>query len=351
MSTVGSTAATTRAPTIRAATTNQVPTSYGPSDAVPGADDDRRFRFRILVEAAIIAAGLAVGTAIVDIISIETNSEAPAFLVGTWRLNDFGTNNTVAAVIAGALMVLGGFLACFNLRWGGGLAGGAGLALAGWCALVIGLAEVPLAEASSVATSPRAEQLSVTLTRDTGYWMLVAAGAAGVIVFLLSLSLVRDKYHAALSPWVAALGAAATLVAVAGPLLPQNDATLEDNWSSAAEGIDLPALFFAGRGAQLAVLAFTGVVGFLMVRRYGLGLAVGGFSIVTWLALTSLLEETPAPIGPALANPGAANFPQPQPAQAADLMPHAATIGGIAAALFCAMIASLEVALRRRSRT
>lgn len=356
MGTVGSADATTtaRRPANDATATGQVPTSYAP---VPmgyeplGGYDDRRFRFRMVVVASIIAAGLAVATGIADIITIESTSDASLFPTGTWRLNDFGTNNTVAALIAGGLMVIGGLLACFTLRWAGGLAGGAGLALAGWCALMIGLAEVPLAQASAGAVS---EQVTVTLTRDTGYWLLVAAGGAGVLVFLLSLSVVRRDHDAGLNPFIAALGAAATLVAIAGPVFPQNEATLENNWSSATLGVDLPAMFFAGRAAQLGLLALTGVIGFLMVRRYGLGLAVGGFSIVFWLALTSLLEQTERPIGPAVANPGADNYP-PSPfpvlADANDLMPHAATIGGIAVALFCALVAAIEVVLQRRSRT
>ncbi|MDQ3738845.1 MAG: hypothetical protein M3337_06725, partial [Actinomycetota bacterium] len=352
MGTVGSDASTTtRGAAIGATTTGQVPVSYAPvptSYEAPGGYDDRRFRFRVVVLAAIIAAGLAVATGISDIITIETTSEDPGFLIGTWRLNDLGTNNTVAALIAGGLMVLGGLLACFNLRWGGGLAGGAGLALAGWSALVIGLAEIPLGEASAAAGQPQPEQFAVTLTRDTGYWLLIAAGGAGVLVFLLSLALVRRDHDGGLNPWVAALGAVATLVAVAGPLIPQNDASFEDNWSS-APGTDLPTLFFAGRLGQLGVLAFTGVIGFLIVRRYGLGLTIGGFSIVTWLAVTALLEQTESPIGPAVANPGAENFTRPLPADRFDLMPHAATIGGIAVALFCALVAAVTMMLRRRS--
>ncbi|MBA3982617.1 MAG: hypothetical protein H0X61_03660 [Acidimicrobiia bacterium] len=357
MGTVGAadSSTTARGSAISATATGQVPATYAPVstgyDAPDGYDDDRRFRFRLVVVAAIMAAGLAVATGIADIITIETTTDAPLFDIGTWRLNDFGTNNTVAALIAGGLMVLGGLLACFTLRWGGGLAGGAGLALAGWSALVIGQAEIPLAQASAGTNQPQSEQFAVTLTRDTGYWLVVAAGAAGVLVFLLSLSVARRDQGAGLNPWVAALGAAATLVAVAGPVLPQNDATLEDNWTSANAGIDLPTMFFAGRAGQLGVLALTGVIGFLMVRRYGLGLAVGGFSIVAWLALTSLLEQTDRPIGPAVANPGAANYPFPVPAADFDLMPHAATIGGIAVALACAVIATIGVALQRRSDT
>ena len=249
-------------------------------------------------------------------------------------------------MIAAGLMVLGGLLGCFRFRLGAGLAGGAGLALAGWSAMMLGLAEIPLSTASGLVTQAP-PGLTVELTRDVGWWLIVAAGGTGVLVFLTSLVLIRRDRDAGLNPWVAALGAAATLVAVAGPLLPQQDARLEDNWRSPVN-TDLPTLFFAGRVAQLGVLALTGVIGFLIVRRYGVGMAIGGFSIVAWLALTSLLEQTDNPIGPGIANPGAPNFPFPEPGAAADVMPHAATVGGISVALFCGAVAAIEVVLSRR---
>ncbi len=79
------------------------------------------------------------------------------------------------------------------------------------------------------------------------------------------------------------------LVAV-GPLVPIGDATWRDNIRSPDAAIDLPTIFFAGRLAQVALIAFTGVVGFLVVRAYGLGLAAGGLSVAGWLWITSLIE-------------------------------------------------------------
>ena len=64
-------------------------------------------------------------------------------------------------------MVLGGLLACFGLRWGAGLVGGAGLAPVGWAGLTIGLAELPIALAESVTRSS-SESFTLSVTRDVG---------------------------------------------------------------------------------------------------------------------------------------------------------------------------------------
>ena len=58
-------------------------------------------------------------------IEITTSAEAP-FATGIWKVNDFGTNNTVAALIAATVMVVGALAWCFSYRWGAGLAGGGG---------------------------------------------------------------------------------------------------------------------------------------------------------------------------------------------------------------------------------
>ncbi|MDQ3350735.1 MAG: zinc-ribbon domain-containing protein [Actinomycetota bacterium] len=336
--------------------TGQVPAAYTPMRAAVRDDAAPTFTLGVLVFIAIGAAGLAAATTITDLVSVDTTSGTPTFDDGTWKLNDLGTNNTVAALIAATLLLVCGILACWRSRLAAGLAGGAGLALAGWAALIVGLAEVPLARASTAITNDPTGTLAGELTRHIGYWVVIAAGLAGILAFLASLVLLpRAPSERALNPWIAALGAAATLVAVAGPLLPERSAQLEDNWTSPV-GTDLPMLFFAGRAGQLWALALCGVVGFLVVRRYGLGMALGGFSIVAWLTVTSLLELSSAPIGPAAANPGADNFPVAVPAEGNDLLPHAATVGGVTIALVCALIALIQVAVsasrdRRDRRT
>ena len=338
---------TTTMASTRSSTTGEVPASYSPYAAPAARYADRypadephphRFRFRVMLIFAILAAGAGACAAVTDVVKITTDAANPLFETGTWMVNDFGTNSTVAMGIAGGVMVLGALLGCFGFRWGGGLAGGAGLALAGWSALIIGQAEVPLAVADTVLKAQQTESFRVTLTRDLGYGLVVGAGVLGVVVFITSLTSIRRDRATNLNPWVAALGAAASLVAAAGPLIPLNDASIENNWSSSGGVIDLPTMFFVGRLAQVGLVAFTGLVGFLLVRRYGLGLAAGGFTAVAWLAATALLEQTDNPIGPAIANPGA---------ELGDTIPHAVTIGGLAVALFCLLMAAFEVALSR----
>jgi hypothetical protein len=220
-------------------------------------------------------------------------------------------------------MVVGALAWCFGYRWGAGLAGGAGAALAGWAALLIGLAELPVNEADAGASVAPAE-----ITRDVGYWALAAAGVLGIVALLVSLVRAGNDRRAGLDPWVAALAAVAILAAAIGPTIPEGSADWSANYSSGSLGVDLPAAFFAGRLVQLGLLAFCGVVGFLLVRRYGLGLAVGGAVTAGFMVATAATQRTASPIGPAYENPG--SF---------DLKPHAVTIVGMALAGFFALVA------------
>ena len=118
------------------------------------------------------------------------------------------------------------------------------------------------------------------------------------------------------------------LVAAIGPTIPEGSADWSGNYSSASLARDLPAAFFAGRLIQLGLLALCGVVGFLLVRRYGLGLAVGGAVTAGWMVVTAATDRTASPIGPAYENPGSL-----------DLRPHAVTIVGMALLGFFALVA------------
>jgi hypothetical protein len=178
------------------------------------------------------------------------------------------------------------------------------------------------------------------VTRDVGYWGLAAAGALALVVLFTSLIRTGDDGRAGLDPWVAALGAMATIAAVVGPLIPINDADIDLNWSS-APGTDLPAAWFAARFAQLVLLLLCGVFGFLLVRRYGLGLAIGGTICAGWLVLTAATEQTDAPVGLAIGNPGDL---QPNPLTGVVPVPidgpHIVTIVGVGLMLFFGLVAT-----------
>ena len=70
----------------------------------------------------------------------------------------------------------GGVTAAFGWRIGSGLAGGAGLAIAGLAALTIGLAQVPVDAAHDLAAIPTENRFTLTITLDLGYWLQIAAG-------------------------------------------------------------------------------------------------------------------------------------------------------------------------------
>src|SRR5262245_45824499 len=134
------------------------------------------FRLRPLLVLAVLAGVAAAVGVISTLVEISTTAAGAPFDTGDWKVNDFGTNNTIAALIAVAAMLVGALAWCFGYRWGAGLAGGGGAALAGWVALLIGLAEVPINRAESAATLAPA-----VITRDVGYWALTVAGALGVV--------------------------------------------------------------------------------------------------------------------------------------------------------------------------
>jgi hypothetical protein len=171
-----------------------------------------------------------------------------------------------------------------------------------------------------MARIPSEEQFVLTITRDLGYWLLIAAGAIGIVLFFASINDALGDRRPGLNPWVAALGALAAVVTAAGPLIPENQAVFSDNWYLVEAPGEPPALLLVGRLVQLGLLAFTGVVGFLSVRRWGLGLAIGGSLPIVWLAASTLFELGDNPVGPGFRNPGAA-----------DMHLHGVTIIGVSA--------------------
>jgi hypothetical protein len=78
----------------------------------------------------------------------------------------------------------------------------------------------------------------------------------------------------------------------------------------------------------LALLLVGGVVGYLSVRRWGLGLAIGAALPIVWLAASTLFGITSNPVGPGYRNPGATN---------SDL--HGVTIIGVSAIVAMAILA------------
>jgi hypothetical protein len=289
------------------------------------------FRLRVIFLLSIFGAAAMLMTIVADVIDIRTTRPVAGIVTGSRLLDDFGSNLPFAGFVGAAVLVIGSLLACFGLRWGAGLAGGAGLALVGWSALSIGLAELPIAVAQSItSTSTSPEPFTLRVTRDIGWWLIAGLGVIGLIVFLASLRWIGAGRRPALNPMVAALTAVAMVVLAFGPLVPVGTASFADNFRSTDPMSDLPWAFFAGRLTQVGLVLLAGVVGMLIVRSYGLGLAVGGVSVSVWLWASSFSEVGPQPIGIADRNPGAATT-----------VPHAVTTVGMVASLVLLLVAAV----------
>jgi hypothetical protein len=262
------------------------------------------------------------------------------FRTGTWIADDLADNLSIAGLVAIMLMVAGGVATGFHWRWGAGLAGGAGLAVAGLAAITIGLAQFPIDAAHEFVLIPTEQQFTLTITRGLGYWLTIAAAALGVVLFFAAINDASGDRRSGLNPWIAALGGLATVVAAAGPLLPEQQAVFSDNWYLIEGAGEPPAMMLVGRLVQLSLLLLAGVVGFLTVRRWGLGLAIGGSLPVIWLAASTLFELTNRPVGPGFRNPGATS-----------MHIHGVTIIGVsavAAMAVLAVIAAYDQAVRER---
>ena len=157
-------------------------------------------------------------------------------------VNDFGTNNTVAGLLAAgddgrrrARLVL-------RATAGAPVSPAAPAPpLAGWAALLIGLAEWPIATAE--AGAPPAD--------DHARRRLLGARwpPARSACWCSSARCAGPGATAAvgLDPWIAALGAVSFLIAAGGPLIPEGTADWSGNYNSDTLGVDLPTLFFVGR--------------------------------------------------------------------------------------------------------
>ena len=326
--------------TTTATTTAEMPALFdGQDDLVEYPPAREPFRIKVIFLLALFGAAAMLMTIVADVIDIRTTRPAAGITTGARTLDDLGSDLGLAGFVGTAIMVIGGLLACFGLRWGAGLAGGAGLALAGWAGLTIGLAELPIAIAESI-TRTSSIQFTLRVTRDLGWWLIVGVGVIGAVVFVASLRSIGSGGRAALNPLIAAITAVAMVVLAFGPLVPVNDAAFADNFRSVDPTRDLPAAFFAGRLGQVGLIALAGVAGMLIVRSYGIGLAVGGVSVPLWLWIASIGRIGPNPVGIAERNPGAD-----------DTVPHAVTTVGMVSSLALLVLAAGLATYRLNRRT
>lgn len=301
---------------------------------------------------ALATAAVAVLAALLTMVAYRVSGDVQADVqVG---MNDLSSNALVAAVIAAALMLIGGALAMSGQRFGVGLAGGAGLAVAGAMAWLAGEAvSVVDTLKQGFAESTMTYRLSTTM--DVGLWLAVAAAALGGILFLVSLLGVRGDRTPAIHPVAGAFGMLGVLAVAIGPLLPTGGARFADNfspdhpvgpsrfWKSLLNltlGIThepVPPVTTWMRILLLLLLLVGGFVGFLAGSRWGVGLVLGAMSVAVWQWITSLVEAGDLPFGIAGGNHDTQGFE-----------PHVVTTIGVVVTLVALVGAAVLAYLPRK---
>ncbi len=290
------------------------------------------FRFTTLLAVSALAAVLAVAVAFLDVASIDVTGDSQ--LSQVFKLDDFASNLTVAAIIAAVLLVGGAAVGATGRRVGSGLAGGAGLALAGMMGMTIGQV-IALFDGQEVALLDDGGSFTLTTTQEVGFWLAAGAAVLGLLAFALSLASAGKDRFPTINPAIGVLGALGTLAAVVGPLIPMDSAGLGDNFTN--ESVPPATLYL--RLAVLLLIGIGGLVGFLANRRWGIGIALGAISMGVWQWVTALAEWGDQPYGIAGGNPGAADF-----------APHIVTTVGVIAMLLAAVLGLVAAAQQRNAR-
>lgn len=270
-------------------------------------------RFSALSFIAIVQTAVLLVAMTVDVVAISSTASeelAPiatslGMRVGVWHVEHLGSNLAIAGLIAAIGLAIGVVASVRRLVWGPGLIGGSALASTGVTALAIGLAEYPVNAARAFASAATTEAFTVTIVRGLGYWSLLAAAAIGIIGFFGAVNeMFLDRDHD-LNPWVAAFGALAVVLAALAPLVPMGETAWSANWVIGTGSGTWPTELVVARLVQTGTVAVGGVFGFLIVRRFGLGMIAGTVSPGLWLALSAWIGLGAAPVGPAIRNPGA----------------------------------------------
>ncbi len=199
----------------------------------------------------------------------------------TFTIADVSTNAIPAMIAVAAVAVIGGGFAVARQRLGAGLAAGAGLALAGLVAIDIALVQSRIEALKLFVTADR----PLTITREIPFFVLLAAGVCGLVVFLVSLPAARGDGRPRLNGAICAVGALATLAVAVGPFVPGGGTT----WATNTDGGAFPSFVPWLRILALALVATAGIAGFTSQRRWGVGVAVAGLAavVVQWFGTLS----------------------------------------------------------------
>ncbi len=287
---------------------------WEPTGMAPVVDGVQPFRMTPLLVTASLAAVLAVASAFVTVAGIEVSDQPglPA-TQQIFKLNDFSSNLTIGAILGALILVIGASMGATGRRVGTGLAGGAGLALAGMMAMVLGQV-TQFFDGTEFGLISSGSSFTLTTTRDIGFWLAVVAALLGGAAFVLSFEGAGHDGYPPIYPALGAVGLLGTAMAVIGPMIPLNGVPFGDQFSNDF----VPPATLLLRQLVLVLIAVGGVVGFTRNRRWGLGMALGAISIGAWQMITAATKSGDIPWSYAGGNPGATDF-----------APHAVTIIGV----------------------
>ena len=103
----------------------------------------------------------------------------------------FTSNALLGSILAAVLLLVGAVAGMLGHRFGMGLAGGVGLAVAGLMSWIVGQG-VSLIDTVKQAMRVRGGNYDLVTTLDIGWWMAVIAAVIGGVVFVVSVIGIRD---------------------------------------------------------------------------------------------------------------------------------------------------------------
>jgi len=321
------------------------------TDQYPAVALPRRSRAILLFLLSVLAAAGAVLAAFAPIVRYRVSGGLTSAL--TMRANDFASNTLVGLLIGAGLLVIGSAGALAGRRTGAGLAAGAGMAAS---AMAIWTIAQSLAFVDTLRVGLRRSGLGYRLvtTYDLGLWAAAAVAALGLVVFVVALGWARSDGRVRMHPGISVLGAFATLVSVAGPMIPTGGASFADNFTGEQPvaairfakafvyyltGIDhqaQPPVTFIMRLVALLLLASVGLVAFLRGNRWGLAAAFAAAAVTAWVWATAVVGAGDRPFGPAGGNPGGTAFE-----------PHAVTTVGLLMTVLAMLLAVVSFLVSR----
>jgi hypothetical protein len=322
-------------------------TSRFPAVSLP-----RRSRAVVLFVLSVLAAAGAVLTALVPIVRYRVTGDLNSSL--TMRANDFASNTLVGFLIAAGLLVVGASAALAGRRVGAGLVAGVGMAAS---ALALWTIAQSLAFVDTLRVGLRESGLGYRLvtTFDLGLWAATAVAALGVVLFVVALGWSRVDGRRRLHPGISVLGGFASLVMVAGPMVPTGGASFADNFTGERPVAAIhfakafvfyltridhqaqPPVTFIMRLVSLGLLLLVGLWAFLRGNRWGLAAVFGSSAITVWIWATAVFTAGHRPFGPVGGNPGSTAFE-----------PHAVTSVGVLMTVLAIVLSAVAFVVTRR---